>query len=315
MNDQQHQSSSISSEILKKLQNHQYNNNNSDDSENIDDDDEDIVNDDDEDQQDDQNRIYKNEQIVKFADDININPGVNNNKKDDFHEIKNLTIKKRRQTVDSSNNFDYKHLLNINIKQILEFLRQNQNSLDEIYKIIKMKEISTNNKSNNITKTGKLKKSSIKGAGRGNSSGSSGTSNETGAAVTISTNNNNNNNTLSTSENNLNTSILKSSSGKSSISTDIRNIYLYTIDNDDFYLMCRKQQNFADGQKNIEKKYGDYKLLKIWENKSNIKEIVKMINLKFPNLKWNARSNILKNSKNKKISSSEILKYISKVMK
>ncbi|WBR61454.1 hypothetical protein [Drosophila suzukii associated hytrosavirus 1] len=93
-----------------------------------------------------------------------------------------------------------------------------------------------------------------------------------------------------------------------------RNIRLYSI-GIDFYLMCRKKQNFVDGQKNLEKKYGKCHLLKTWNNRTDVKDIGKLILLKFPHMKWNARTNILTNSKNKPTSEADLLTYLNKVIK
>ena len=93
-----------------------------------------------------------------------------------------------------------------------------------------------------------------------------------------------------------------------------RNIRLYQIGSD-YYLMCRKKQNFVDGQKNLEKKYGKCRLLKVWNNRNDVKYIGKLILSKFPHMKWNARTNILSNSKNKQVSENDLLNYLIKVIK
>ena len=89
---------------------------------------------------------------------------------------------------------------------------------------------------------------------------------------------------------------------------------MYSIGND-FYLMCRKKQNFVDGQKNLKRKYGNCRLLKTWNNHIDIKDIGKKILHKFPQMKWNARTNILTNSKNKQVSETELLHFLVKVLK
>lgn len=94
---------------------------------------------------------------------------------------------------------------------------------------------------------------------------------------------------------------------------DTRNIRLYLV-GADYYLMCRKRQNFVDGQKNLEKKYGQCKLLKTWDNRTNVKEIGKLIHRKFPQLQWNARTNIITNSPDKAVTENELLTFISKVI-
>lgn len=96
--------------------------------------------------------------------------------------------------------------------------------------------------------------------------------------------------------------------------TPERNIRLYQIGGD-FYLMCRKRQNFIDGQKNLEKKYGKCRLLKTWNNRNDVKNIGKLILNKFPSMKWNARTNILTNSKSKPISENDLLNYLIKIVK
>lgn len=93
-----------------------------------------------------------------------------------------------------------------------------------------------------------------------------------------------------------------------------RNIRLYSIGTD-FYLMCRKKQNFVDGQKNLEKKYGKCRLLKTWQNRTNVKDIGKTILQKFPRMKWNARTNIISNCSIKEVSETELLNYINKSLK
>lgn len=94
-----------------------------------------------------------------------------------------------------------------------------------------------------------------------------------------------------------------------------KDIRLYYLGNNDFYLMCRKKQHFVDGQKNLEKKYGKCKLLKTWNNYTNIKDIVKIVIKNYPQLKWNARTNILSNSKTTKVTENELVNYISKFLK
>lgn len=93
-----------------------------------------------------------------------------------------------------------------------------------------------------------------------------------------------------------------------------RNVRLYSIGSD-FYFMCRKKQNFVDGQKHLKKKYGNCKLLKTWNNRTDVKEIGRIIRDKFPQLTWNARTNILTNSKTKEVSDTELLNYLVKYMK
>lgn len=107
---------------------------------------------------------------------------------------------------------------------------------------------------------------------------------------------------------------LPTTSSNSSESPGDRNIRLYQIGSD-YYLMCRKKQNFVDGQKNLEKKYGKCRLLKVWNNRNDVKHIGKLILLKFPHMKWNARTNILSNSKNKQVSENDLLNYLIKVIK
>ncbi|ACD03530.1 hypothetical protein MdSGHV071 [Musca domestica salivary gland hypertrophy virus] len=94
-----------------------------------------------------------------------------------------------------------------------------------------------------------------------------------------------------------------------------RNIRLYSIGSSDFYLMCRKKQNVIDGQKNLEKKFGQCNLLKTWNNRTNVKDIGKLILQKFPHLKWNARTNIITNCRNKQVSQSDLLSYLVKTIK
>lgn len=95
-----------------------------------------------------------------------------------------------------------------------------------------------------------------------------------------------------------------------------RNIRLYAIgDGDDFYLMCRKKANFMDGQKNLEKKYGKCRLLKTWSNRHNVKDIGKSLLQRYPEMKWNARTNILTNSPAKPISENDLLSYLVKLIK
>lgn len=93
-----------------------------------------------------------------------------------------------------------------------------------------------------------------------------------------------------------------------------RNIRLYSIGSD-FYLMCRKKQNVIDGQKNLEKKFGKCRLLKTWNNRTNVKDIGKLILQKFPHLKWNARTNIITNSRLKEVSENDLLNYLVKNIK
>lgn len=91
-----------------------------------------------------------------------------------------------------------------------------------------------------------------------------------------------------------------------------RNIRLYTIGSD-FYLMCRKKENFVDGYNNIEKRYGKCKLIKVWNNSTDVKSIGKLVIKKFPYMKWNARTNILTNSLNKPVSEQDLLNHLEKV--
>lgn len=93
-----------------------------------------------------------------------------------------------------------------------------------------------------------------------------------------------------------------------------RNIRLYSVGSD-FYLMCRKKHNFIDGQNNLQKKYGKFRLLKTWYNRTDVKEIGKMVMTKFPQMKWNARTNILANSKSKDVTPTELLNYLVKMDK
>lgn len=93
----------------------------------------------------------------------------------------------------------------------------------------------------------------------------------------------------------------------SNFSKEDKLLCLYSIGND-FYLMCRKKQNFIDGQKNLEKKYDNCKLIKTWTNyKCNVKDIGKHIKKKIPQVKWNARTNIITNASSKSIDATEIL--------
>lgn len=107
----------------------------------------------------------------------------------------------------------------------------------------------------------------------------------------------------------------KKATSTSNAGTNDRNIRLYAIGND-FYMMCRKRQNFVDGQKNLEKKYGKCcRLIKTWNNRTDVKDIGKSILVKFPHMKWNARTNILTNSKSKPVSEGDLLNYLVKVIK
>lgn len=95
-----------------------------------------------------------------------------------------------------------------------------------------------------------------------------------------------------------------------------KNIRLYSIGSGgDFYLMCRKKQNFVDGQKNLQKKYGKCKLLKTWNNRIDVKDIGKLILVKFPQMKWNARTNILTNVKGREISETDLVNHLVKTLK
>lgn len=91
--------------------------------------------------------------------------------------------------------------------------------------------------------------------------------------------------------------------------SDNRYIHLYSIGKD-FYLMCRKKQNLIDGKKNIEKKYGETRLLKTWDDNTNFKYLIKSIVKEFPDMKWNARTNILLNSRDNEISEEDLLNFI-----
>lgn len=107
--------------------------------------------------------------------------------------------------------------------------------------------------------------------------------------------------------------IISDNTLKNGINT--KSLRLYSLGNGDFYLMYRKKQNFIDGQKNLEKKFGKCKLLKMWNDTVDIKDVCKLLLLKFPQLKWNARTNILTNSKTSTISGNDLVNHLVKILK
>ena len=74
-----------------------------------------------------------------------------------------------------------------------------------------------------------------------------------------------------------------------------KSVTLFQIEDEDFYLMCRKRENVVDGRRNIEKRYGKTTLLKTWPNREVGAAMGKDIASNFSDLKWNARTNILTN--------------------
>jgi hypothetical protein len=101
---------------------------------------------------------------------------------------------------------------------------------------------------------------------------------------------------------------------KSKISKNDKCIQLYSID-PDFYLMCRKRQNINDGFNNLKIKFPNSRLVATWNNQNDVKLVGKAIRDNYSQLKWNARTNILTNSRAQPIATGELEKFIDEKIK